>query len=75
MKLTIILVGLVLATSAHAESCKPPNVARTVYPRLIQMACPAEGACRWDSFHGMETKLDVVCLNPKQNAEAESRWR
>lgn len=85
----LALTFLTIAGPSNAENCKPPNVARTVYPLLgsggsitlenripsWQLACPGEGPCQRVYEHGMETRLDVVCLSPKDNTEAEARWR
>lgn len=72
----LALASLIFVGTAQAETCKPPNVARTVYPLSArQLACPTEGPCQRVYQHGMETHLDVICLTPAQNTEAEARWR
>lgn len=78
---TLILAAFLLATPAHAEDCRPPNVARAYVwagkPYTSDLKCPHEGLCWLETTGGTGTvaSVETICLTPEQEAEAKARTR
>lgn len=74
------LGAVCLATSAHAATCEPPNVARAVvapaYGTPSQLGCPSEGLC-WQTSTWVERAvvIHMICLTPSDHAAALERGK
>lgn len=76
---------------AYAETCNPPNVARTVEglvptfplmtlvvpyrPPALSLSCPKNGACQYVLDPPPPPPVNVICLTPTEHEAALERGR
>lgn len=73
----LLALPLLLAATAHAEMCKPPNVPRAVLESLNvgsePIVCPQQGFCWRLSLYTGPVWISVICFSPVDLAAAIER--